>query len=33
VLFERFYGGPPQIVPLLEYRGLMAGHEHHHAQN
>ena len=33
VLFERFYGGPPQIGPLLEYRGLMAGHEHHHAQN
>ncbi|HEY2031826.1 MAG TPA: M3 family metallopeptidase, partial [Myxococcales bacterium] len=33
VLFERFYGGPPQIGPLLEYRGLAAGHEHHHAQN
>jgi peptidyl-dipeptidase Dcp len=32
-LFERFYGGPPQIGPLLEYRGLVAGHEHHHAQN
>lgn len=22
VLFEKFYGGPPQIEPLLEYRGL-----------
>jgi peptidyl-dipeptidase Dcp len=22
VLFEKFYGGPPQIGPLLEYRGL-----------
>jgi peptidyl-dipeptidase Dcp len=22
VLFERFYGGPPQIEPLLEWRGL-----------
>jgi peptidyl-dipeptidase Dcp len=22
VLFEQFYGGPPQIGPLLEYRGL-----------
>ena len=22
VLFEKFYGGPPQIAPLLEYRGL-----------
>ena len=24
VLFEQFYGGPPQIGPLLEYRGLSA---------
>ncbi len=24
VLFEQFYGGPPQIGPLLEYRGLTA---------
>ncbi|HWW21524.1 MAG TPA: M3 family metallopeptidase [Steroidobacteraceae bacterium] len=23
-LFEDFYGGPPQIEPLLEYRGLVA---------
>jgi peptidyl-dipeptidase Dcp len=22
VLFERFYGGPPTIGPLLEYKGL-----------
>jgi peptidyl-dipeptidase Dcp len=24
VLFEKFYGGPPEIGPLLEYRGLAA---------
>ena len=22
VLFEKFYGGPPRIEPLLEWRGL-----------
>ncbi len=22
VLFEQFYGGPPDIKPLLEHRGL-----------
>jgi peptidyl-dipeptidase Dcp len=25
VLFEKFYGGPPRIEPLLEWRGLMSG--------
>jgi peptidyl-dipeptidase Dcp len=27
VLFEQFYGGPPVIEPLLEYKGLSASHE------
>jgi peptidyl-dipeptidase Dcp len=25
VQFRNFYGGEPQIAPLLEYRGLAAG--------
>ena len=25
VLFRNFYGGQPQIGPLLEYRGLAGG--------